>query len=95
MGISTISGIVKEVCQAIWVILKDKVLKLPNETNEWIEVATEFEKNTNFPQCVGALVGKHIRTTMPQHTASLNFNFKGYFQLCYQQCVMQTINFNI
>lgn len=62
MGISTISGIVKEVCQAIWVSLKNEFLKLQNEPNEWIEVATEFEKNTNFPQCVGALDGKHMYT---------------------------------
>lgn len=81
MGISTISGIVKEVCQAIWVTLKDEVLKFPNEHSEWIEIATGFEKNTNFPQCVGALDGKHIRMIMPQHTASLDFNYKGYFSI--------------
>lgn len=81
MGISTISGIVREVCQAIWVTLKNEVLKLPNQPNEWIEVATEFERNTNFPQCVGAIDGKHIRMIMPEHTASLNLNYKGYFSI--------------
>ena len=46
-------------CQAIWNNLKDKVFS-DNEENVWIQKANEFEDLWNFPNCIGAIDGKHI-----------------------------------
>lgn len=81
MGITTISGIIKEICTTIWQVLKEECLTLPHEWNEWFEIAKGFEKNTNFPQCVGAIDGKHVRVIMPYHSSSLFFNYKGFFSV--------------
>lgn len=59
-GKSTITGIIKFVCRIVWNILKR--LELPKITTELMEqIAQEYEKKTNFPNCIGALDGKHIR----------------------------------
>lgn len=76
-GKSTITGIVKFVCRILWNILKS--LELPKITTELMEqIAQEYEKKTNFPNCIGALDGKHIRILSPDHSGSLFFNYKNY-----------------
>ncbi|XP_063545389.1 uncharacterized protein LOC134753444 [Cydia strobilella] len=53
-GRSTIGKIVREVCQAIWKSLLGK--GIPSITKNLLEqIADEFFKNTNFPNCIGAL----------------------------------------
>ena len=55
----TISKIVVETCQVIWGCLKH--LEMPEPTVEqWIDIAENFNIKTDFPNCVGAVDGKHI-----------------------------------
>ncbi|XP_047518535.1 protein ALP1-like [Pieris napi] len=76
-GKSTISRIVQEVCRAIWDILLSECI--PTITEELMEqIAEDFDKKTNFPNCMGALDGKHIRINSPAHSGSLFFNYKNY-----------------
>lgn len=76
-GKSTISRIVREVCRAIWDILLSECM--PVITEDLIEqIAEDFDKKTNFPNCMGALDGKHIRICSPAHSGSLFYNYKGY-----------------
>lgn len=73
-GKSTITGIIKFVCRIVWNILKR--LELSKITTELMEqIAQECEKKTNFPNCIGALDGKHIRILSPDHSGSLFFNY--------------------
>lgn len=75
-GKSTISRIVREVCCAIWDILLSECM--PVITEDLIEqIAEDFDKKTNFPNCMGALDGKHIRICSPAHSGSLFYNYKG------------------
>ena len=76
-GKSTISRIVREVCHAIWDILLSECI--PTITEELMkQIAEDFDKKTNFPNCMGALDGKHIRICSPAHSGSLFFNYKNY-----------------
>ncbi|XP_011858435.1 PREDICTED: uncharacterized protein LOC105555991, partial [Vollenhovia emeryi] len=58
-GRSTTSRIVKETCEAIWEMFHKEVLFTVSE-NGWREVAHEFQERWNFPNCIGALDGKHV-----------------------------------
>lgn len=78
MGRSTASSIVKEVCEAIWFCLVESTIpKLC--TKKWLEIAAGFEKNAKFPNCIGAIDGKHIRTKQPPNSGSMYYNYKNYF----------------
>lgn len=48
---------------------------------DWERIAIEFESRANFPNCIGALDGKHIRVVNPDGSGSQFFNYKNYFSL--------------
>ncbi|XP_047518484.1 uncharacterized protein LOC125058452 isoform X2 [Pieris napi] len=55
-GASTIAKIVRTVCRAIWKHLSSQ--NIPPITKQVLEdVAIEFDKKANFPNCIGALDG--------------------------------------
>lgn len=59
IGLNTVSKIISETCEAIWNILKEKVF--PEITEDlWREKANEFETQWNFPNCIGAIDGRHM-----------------------------------
>lgn len=80
IGRKTLSAIVEETCDAIWCSLKDEFLKQPNK-EDWIAISEKFNKNANFPQCLGAIDGKHIRIVKPAFSGSNFFNYKKYFSM--------------
>ncbi|XP_060861851.1 uncharacterized protein LOC132938875 [Metopolophium dirhodum] len=43
--------------------------------------ASEFWTKWNFPNCILAIDGKHIRIRSPNNTGSLFFNYKDYFSI--------------
>lgn len=46
--------------------------------DKWLAVATDFEGYWNFPDCGGAIDGKHIRITCPSQGGSYYYNYKGF-----------------
>ncbi|CAI6370824.1 unnamed protein product [Macrosiphum euphorbiae] len=80
LGVSTISKIVNEVCVAIWEYLKLLCMSLPTK-EKWVEIIQGFERHANFPNCIGAVDGKHIRVVRPIDSGSLFYNYKNYFSI--------------
>lgn len=53
---------------------------MPEPTQEhWLKTAETFLSVTNFPNCIGAIDGKHIRIVKPAHIGSLYYNYKHFF----------------
>ena len=81
VGTSTVSKLLRETCEAIWVALQSKYLKTPSTTTEWLRIAREFEEEWNFPSCHGAIDGKHIMIECPKNGGSANYNYKNFHSI--------------
>jgi hypothetical protein len=77
IGISTISDIIQEMCKAIWICLEDECMDQPSK-KRWMEISEGFLKNSDFPNCLGATDGKHVRVVKPKHSGCLYYNYKHY-----------------
>lgn len=57
--------------------------ELPQNITEetWKSIADKFERRTQFPNCIGAVDGKHIRIFKPRHSGSSHYNYKNYFSI--------------
>ena len=45
---------------ALWVALQPEYVKMPVSEEEWLLVSKKYEELWNFPNCVGAIDGKHV-----------------------------------
>ena len=79
IGFSTMSNIVNEVSNALWSALADEYLKPPSTPNEWRQISREFSELWNFPNCCGALDGKHVVIQAPHNSGSTCYNYKGSY----------------
>ncbi|CAM4425513.1 unnamed protein product [Leuciscus chuanchicus] len=80
LGVSTVASIVSETCDALWHCLRDEHLPVPTE-EMWRSTARRFHERWNFPNCLGAMDGKHIYIQAPANSGSLYFNYKGTFSV--------------
>ena len=55
--------------------------KVPQTEEEWIRISEEFEEKWNFPNCLGALDGKHIQIKRLVNSGYYYFNYKGTFSI--------------
>lgn len=86
MGATTVGKIIKEICEILWTTLQPIHMKPPT-TSDFLKIAEECEKLWNYPNCIGALDGKHVRIKCPAHSGSMFYNYKKYFSIVLQGLV--------
>ncbi|XP_044133116.1 protein ANTAGONIST OF LIKE HETEROCHROMATIN PROTEIN 1-like [Bufo gargarizans] len=80
MGTSTISGIVRATCATMWLRLRAAVLPQPTR-QQWLQIAQGFQDRAQFPNCIGALDGKHIQVKKPPNSGPRFYNYKQFFSV--------------
>ncbi|KAJ8349410.1 hypothetical protein SKAU_G00245400 [Synaphobranchus kaupii] len=80
VGWCTVSKIVPEVAKAIWEGLVHEYMPVPKE-EDWRAIAKEFGERWNFPNCLGAIDGKHVVIQAPSNSGSLFYNYKGTYSI--------------
>lgn len=78
---STISLFVPEVCTAIYSVLLKDYMKFPTTQQEWENIAQGFEERWQFPNCIGAGDGKHIRVRHPYLSGYTFYNYKHFYSI--------------
>jgi hypothetical protein len=78
LGVTTIREIVWDTCEAVRECLRDTFMPQKSEKDR-LRTADEFYERTNFPNCLGAVDGKHIRMSKADDSGSLFFNYKNFF----------------
>ena len=81
VGRKSVSQIVVETSEAIYLALKDTYLNTPETADQWKKISDKFENVWNFPHVLGAIDGKHIRIESPKNGGTLYHNYKGFFSL--------------
>ena len=76
-----ISYIITEVCKAIAKVLGPPHLKVPSKREEWLKIAEQLEVRWNFPNCIGAIDGKHVIIQAPSNSGSHYFNYKRTYSI--------------
>lgn len=83
MGKTTVASIVNDTTEAIWDLLREECLPFPNK-RMWQDIADDMYVKTNFPNCIGSIDGKHIRTKCPKNSGSDYFNYKNFYSIVLQ-----------
>lgn len=80
IGKSTVSVVIHETVREIWTELQP--IFLPDMTKEiFLEVAQGFENRWQFPNCIGAIGGRHMLITAPPMTGTEFHNYKDFFSI--------------
>ncbi|KAJ8883856.1 hypothetical protein PR048_015711 [Dryococelus australis] len=80
LGESTVRKIIFESCNLIWEILATKFMPTPSR-EQWLKVDEEFSTLWHYPNCIGAVDGKHVVFEKSLNTGSLYFNYKKEFSI--------------
>lgn len=86
MSHCTVSKIVGEITQILWDEFSI-VHMAPPTVEDFKHIAEQFYNLWNFPHCIGALDGKHIRIKNPPYSGGMFFNYKHYFSIVLQGLV--------
>lgn len=57
------------------------ILQFPDSEGEWCKIAADFEEMWQFPNCVGAVDGKHVAIVPPSNSGSFFYNYKGFHSM--------------
>lgn len=80
IGESTAYKLIKEVCNVLVIILQPLYVKSPT-MEEFRNIAEGFYKRWNFPNCLGAVDGKHVTIQAPPNSGSTYYNYKKTFSI--------------
>jgi len=66
---------------------------MPSTPEEWMVISEEFERQWNFPHCIGSMDGKHITLQCPIKSGSDYYNYKSFFSIVLFALVDADYNF--
>lgn len=66
---------------------------MPESEGEWSTIARGFEEKWQFPHCLGAIDGKHIRITPPPGSGSYFWNYKHFHSTILMACANANYEF--
>ncbi|KAE9533657.1 hypothetical protein AGLY_009006 [Aphis glycines] len=70
IGISTLSNILRQTCDIIWKVLQPIEMAQPT-IDDLLDIAAGYFEKAQFPNCVGAVDGKHICLECPKNSRTL------------------------
>ena len=76
IAVSTVSVIVRKVCEAITQVLGPSYIKLPSNTREMAHLVKGMENKYGFPQAFGCINGTHIEIMQPTENPHDYFSYK-------------------
>ncbi|KAF0708998.1 protein ANTAGONIST OF LIKE HETEROCHROMATIN PROTEIN 1-like, partial [Aphis craccivora] len=65
IGHTTIGKILRKVCNAIWEVLREECFP-ELTTARWKQISDDFQKYSQYPNCLGAIDGKHVWIRRPK-----------------------------
>ncbi|XP_055910884.1 uncharacterized protein LOC129945249 [Eupeodes corollae] len=74
---TTISTTIPHVLDAIYKVLVDEYLQAPKTQEARNAIANDFNEIWQFPNCIGAVDGKHVVMVAPPNSGSIFYNYKG------------------
>lgn len=69
-----------ETCRAIWTVLQPIVLKFSSK-EDWKFISDEFMTKWQFPNCLGAIDGRHMKVQAFPNSGSAFYNYKQFFSM--------------
>ena len=96
MGLTSVHRIISETSLHIWqVLFEEGFVRAPKTPSEWVKIANEFERRWNFPNCCGAIDGKHIRMQAPPSSGSQFYNYKHFHSIVLLAVVCANYTFTL
>ncbi|OWA54281.1 hypothetical protein BV898_18689 [Hypsibius exemplaris] len=80
MGKTTVHLLLRETCDAIYRVLQPEYLATPT-LSDWEQISADFWKKWNYPNCLGAIDGKHVVIKAPNNSGSSFRNYKETFSV--------------
>uniref|UniRef100_A0A8C6SIV0 DDE Tnp4 domain-containing protein n=1 Tax=Neogobius melanostomus TaxID=47308 RepID=A0A8C6SIV0_9GOBI len=94
LGLATVQNSVHMVFAAIAKIMLPEFLPKPTE-DTWREISLDFWERWNFPNCLGAIDGKHVTIHATPRSGSLFFNYKKTFSVILMALVDAQYRFRV
>jgi hypothetical protein len=92
VGKTTARNIFHETVRVIWEHLHPEYMPRLS-ADKFAEVSQGFKGRWNFPNCLGAIDGKHIKIVPPARSGSLYYNYKRYHSIVLMALVDCDYNF--
>lgn len=78
---ASVSLLIPEVCDAIFKSMARDEMSVPKSKERWMGVMRGFQTKWNFPCCIGAIDGKHVKMVKPARSGAHYRNYKGTFSI--------------
>ncbi|XP_040357252.1 protein ANTAGONIST OF LIKE HETEROCHROMATIN PROTEIN 1-like [Ixodes scapularis] len=75
VGLETAREAIHLTCRVLWEELAPRYMKPPSE-QDWQTIADAYWMRWQFPNCLGAVDGKHVQVEAPANSGSLYHNYK-------------------